>query len=183
MIATVCLEVSIGGWNLIESRQQLALLLPFWCLLWLSAALVMGLVAALPWAVFVASLIVQTHFTFVLLTVVVMVVGVAGLVVAIVGGRTGPRTGPIVLLVTCGVVVVCWAQTVWDQVFGTGNLGTALGLPGGGESAVGLADGVQYIAAATLAPPFWLPGHMGEFLRLRVPIPSSGSAWIASAHG
>jgi hypothetical protein len=178
MIASLCLELSMGSWNLVEPRQQLALLLPFWCLLWLCAALVAGWITALPWAVLVTSLVVQTHFTYVLQTLVIVLIGTSGVVVATVDRRTRSKSGPV-LLASLGIAVLCWAQPLWDQFFGTGNIGRVLGESGGGDEAVGWTTGVRYVAAATLVPPFFVPGHMGEFLRPGAPVPGPGIAWIA----
>jgi hypothetical protein len=180
MIATLTLEVSMGSWNLVEPRQQLALLLPFWCLLWLCAALVAGWIAALPWTVLVASLVVQTHFTYIPQTLVIVLVGASGVVLAIADRRRRAKTRPA-LLAALAVGVVCWAQPLWDQFVGTGNLGAVLGESGGRDQAVGWTTGVRFLAATTLAPPFFLPGHMGEFLRPRAPVPSAGVAWAALA--
>ena len=49
MAATVLLELNEGSLMLIEARQQLALVLPMWCTLWLAAAAWTGRAWALPW--------------------------------------------------------------------------------------------------------------------------------------
>ena len=64
MGATVLLQLNEGSLMLIEARQQLALILPMWCLLWLAAAMWRGDRWMVPWLALVASLIVQTHFTY-----------------------------------------------------------------------------------------------------------------------
>ena len=56
---------------LIEARQQLALVLPMWCTLWLAAATWMGRRWALPWLALAASFVLQTHFTYAYQTVAV----------------------------------------------------------------------------------------------------------------
>ena len=56
---------------LIEARQQLALVLPMWCTLWLAAAAWVGRWWALPWLALAASFVLQTHFTYAYQTVAV----------------------------------------------------------------------------------------------------------------
>ncbi len=178
MIATLCLEATMASWMLIEARQQLALLLPLWCLLWLTAAMWTGAVWSLPWTVFVASLIVQTHFSFVYQALAVVVAGLVGLALTI--RSTGRPPGLRRTIVVSSVVAfVCWVQTWWDLFFGTHNLLRVLG--GGGRAradAVGFSDGARYVAGSTLTPPFWTPGYMGRYLRPDVVI-SSTAAWFA----
>ena len=71
MAATVLLELNEGSLMLIEARQQLALVLPMWCTLWLAAATWMGRRWALPWLALAASFVLQTHFTYAYQTVAV----------------------------------------------------------------------------------------------------------------
>ena len=66
-----CSQLNEGSLMLIEARQQLALVLPMWCTLWLAAATWMGRRWALPWLALAASFVLQTHFTYAYQTVVV----------------------------------------------------------------------------------------------------------------
>ena len=98
MLATIALEAAIGTQSLIDPRQQIYLLLPYWAMLWLTWAAAMGMGAAIAPLVFVASLITQTHFTFLFQTVLLLLVGV-GLYVARArgkwrAGRCDPLAGP-----------------------------------------------------------------------------------------
>ncbi|CAN5701883.1 hypothetical protein BH18ACT3_BH18ACT3_01320 [soil metagenome] len=177
MIATLCLEATMASWMLIEARQQLALLLPLWCLLWLTAAMWTGAVWSLPWTVFVASLIAQTHFSFVYQAAAVVLAGSVGFVLAARSGGRPPRLWRAIA-VSSVVGFVCWAQTLWDQFFGTGNLLRVLAKGGTGAEAVGFSSGAQYVAGSTLAPPFWTPGYMGRYLRPADDIISARAAWF-----
>ena len=81
MAATVLLEVDEGSLMLIEARQQLAMLMPLWCVLWVAAAAWTGRRWAAPWLLLAASLVVQTHFTYGYETVAVTAAGRSRLVV------------------------------------------------------------------------------------------------------
>ena len=71
MAATVVLQLNEGSLMLIEARQQLALVLPMWCTLWLAVATWMGRRWALPWLALAASFVLQTHFTYAYQTMIV----------------------------------------------------------------------------------------------------------------
>ena len=64
MVGTTLFVASLGLSWLIDARQQQAMVLPLYALLWLSAAMWLGVRLAVPIAVVVASLVVQTHFTY-----------------------------------------------------------------------------------------------------------------------
>lgn len=177
MAATVLLVLDEGSLMLIEARQQLALVLPLWCLLWLAAATWHGRPWAPPWLVFVASLVLQTHFTYAYQAVVVTLAAL----VAFVRRRRHDR--PVLrrsLAWAAGVAALCWAQPLWDQFAGTGNMGRVLSQGGGSARSVGLSRGLRILAEAVFVPPFATPGSMGDLLR-RGPRPSLGVAvgWLA----
>ncbi|MBX3287350.1 MAG: hypothetical protein KF703_18525 [Actinobacteria bacterium] len=176
MAATVALEASMGSQALLEARQQIALLLPFWCLLWVAVALWDGRAWALPVAVFLGSLVVQTHFTFVYQALIVLALATVAYVRR--RGRRGrARSGRemdagITLGWTAIVALVCWVQPLWDQFFGLGNLGKVLGAGGGDDAGTtgaaslrpGLGGGVELVSRTSLRPPFWFPGSLGSAL-------------------
>ena len=88
MLATLALEATIGTQAFIDPRQHIYLLMPYWALLWLTWATATGRGAAIPPLAFAASLITQTHFTYLLQTAVLVLVGL-GLYVAVT--LRGPR--------------------------------------------------------------------------------------------
>ncbi|CAN5667344.1 hypothetical protein BH24ACT15_BH24ACT15_37190 [soil metagenome] len=143
MGATVLLQLNEGSLMLIEARQQLALVLPMWCLLWLATATWHGYRWALPWLAFVASLVVQTHFTYAYQTVTVAGAATAALVWS--HRRRGSALGRSVGVTTV-VLAVSWAQPVWDQWFGTGNMGHVLSQGGGSQQSVGVRTGWSILA-------------------------------------
>ena len=88
------------------------------------------------------------------------------------------------LLIGLGVGVLCWAQTLWDQFAGEGNLRAVLANRTAGEG-VGWTVGAQVVASTVLLPPqFWLPGTMWQLTSLvdlaSVPVAALALAlWIA----
>lgn len=198
MAATLALEASMGSQALLEARQQIALLLPFWCLLWVAVALWEGRAWALPAAVFLGSLVIQTHFTFVYQVLIVLALSA----VAMVRSRSRTRedgtrstrelgTG-ITLGWTAIVALVCWVQPLWDQFFGLGNLGKVLGAGGADDAGTtgaaslrpGLSGGVELVSRTSLRPPFWWPGSLGSALGdepLTGKVQGSAGAWLVVA--
>lgn len=172
MGATVLLQLNEGSLMLIEARQQLALLLPMWCLLWLAAATWHGDRWTMPWIALVSSLILQTHFTYAYQTIAVTLSAVIAL-----GIRYRSKLGELRTAATVGaaVTIVCWALPLWDQLFGTRNMSKVFQQSGGSSRSVGPSHGLRILAESALVPPFFSPGSMGDLLREgdRVSLPSA----------
>lgn len=162
MAATVLLQLNEGSLMLIEARQQLALVLPMWCVLWLAAAAWRGDRWTAPWLALAASFVLQTHFTYAYQTIAISLAAVVALIVQ---SRTRLHDLLRPALACVAVTVVCWAQPVWDQVAGTGNMGNVLGQSGGSERSVGASKGLGILAESAFVPPFFAPGSMGDLLR------------------
>ncbi len=162
MASTVLLQLNEGSLMLIEARQQLALVLPMWCTLWLAAATWMGRRWALPWLALAASFVLQTHFTYAYQTVAVAGAATIAFVVHHRHNRSG-LARPFGL--AAGVLALCWALPLWDQVAGTGNAVDVLGQSGGSERSVGAGRGLRILAESAFVPPFAVPGSMGDLLR------------------
>lgn len=162
MAATVLVQLNEGSLMLIEARQQLAMVLPLWCLLWLAAAMGRGVRWATPWLVVVASLILQTHFTYAYQTIAI---AVSAMVLLLVRHRTS--LGALVRPGLAGTIVgaVLWALPLWDQFFGAGNMSRVLDQSGGSARSVGAARGLRILAESAYVPPFFTPGSMGALLR------------------
>jgi hypothetical protein len=160
MVATVLFEASLGLSWLIDARQQYALVLPFYALLWLSAAMWAGVGAAVPVAVVVASLTVQSHFTYAYQAAIVFAAGLAAYVVVTWRSRQRWRS---VAVWSAALAAVCWAQPLIDQFAGTGNLGRVFG-PARDRPGAGIEAGIQLVAGAALVPPFWSPASLRTFL-------------------
>lgn len=164
MAGTLLFLATLGLSWLIDARQQFAMVLPFYALLWVSAAMWTGAAASLAIGVALGTLTLQTHFTYAYQSVIVTLVGVIGWVVAT--WAQPLRSRLVTAGVAAGMLVVLWAQPLADQVGGTGNLGNVLGPAREGQAAAaGLEVGVQIVAGGSLVPPFWLPGSIGLFLR------------------
>lgn len=174
MAGTLLLLSTLGLSWLLDARQQFAMLLPLYALLWLATAMAAGAGAAVPWGLAVASLVVQTHFTYAYQGIVVAVLG---LVAYAAGARRRPRADARrAALWSAGVLAVCWIQPLIDQFFGEGNLSRVLTSADSGRPGAGVTTGAQLLAGGSLAPPFWLPGSIGDFL-----LPFDGISGAAAA--
>jgi Ca2+/Na+ antiporter len=177
MVATLVVEATIGSQAFIDPRQQIYLLLPYWALLWLAWATATGQGVAIPPLVFTASLILQTHFTYLFQTLIVVTIGV-GIYLFTIRARWQEARATRWLLLGLAVALICWVQPLWDQVAGERNLGAVLANRGASEG-VGWGDGTRLITGTVLVPPqFWWPGTMGEFV-LPADIVSPTSAWLS----
>jgi hypothetical protein len=153
----------MGSFLLFDPWQPHALLLPFMCFVFIAWSLACGDLAALPWAVGVASLITQTHLTYVVLVGALSVWGVVGLVLVLRGRRKeGPRPEGDsrrtvrILVIAAAVAVVGWVQPLFEQVFRGGNLsGLAASGSGSNQTLLGPRHAVQVMANVLSTPPFW----------------------------
>ena len=114
MLATVVLEAAMGA---VPRRHAPAdgLAAPVLGLLWLAAVLAAGVWWAMPWAAFVGSLLVQTHFSYVYRRAAVAAAAVAAAIGVTRAGRA-THGGGRRLRSSRWLLVLCWAQTVWDQM-------------------------------------------------------------------
>jgi hypothetical protein len=182
MVGTTLFVASLGLSWLIDARQQQAMVLPLYALLWLSAAMWRGVRFAVPAAVVVASLVVQTHFTYGYPATLVFVAGVVGFVAVTRRAREGWTSVAVWSLV---LGALCWLQPLVDQFAGTGNLGTVLG-PARNRPGAGVEVGIQVLAGAAMVPPFWSPTSMRTFLLPNDGISPLGAlaavvAWLLAA--
>ena len=171
MVAAGGVAWSMGSELLFDPWQPHSLLLPFLALLVLTVAVGAGDLTALPWAVGVGSLIVQTHLSYAVLVPGILFAGLAWAVV-----RLGRRTPPIErqalrrrwgrsIGVAFLVGLLCWAQPLCEQVGREGNLVTVATNAGGGEEAVGLRSGTRIAGSVIGDPTGWLrPSFEDRFL-------------------
>ena len=159
LLACAALTWVMGSELLIDIWQAHALLLPFLAYLVLMVGLADGHARWVPWAAAVASLLVQTHISYVY---VLAVVTVAALAIAAShhwpvpwrAWRSALRSR--VTITTVVVVLVCWAQPLWEQAFGAGR-GNLLRLAtnaSGGDTKLGTSLGVRF-SANILDSPLW----------------------------
>jgi hypothetical protein len=148
--AVTALAWSMGSDLLHDPWQPHAAIFPFLLVVVLAWAMVAGDLVALPVAAGVASLVVQTHGSFVFVTPVLCAIGTVAL--AIRHRRGVARAAAVTAL----VLVACWAQPVIDQVNGEGNLAAlARGLGDSGTDAVGPGRALRLTADVVAIPPFW----------------------------
>ena len=165
MAMAAALAWSMGSEILFEPWQPHSLLLPFLCLLMMVWALVQGDLVLFPWAVFVASLIVQTHVSYLVLVVGLGAWALGGaiwrtrqLVRADPDARAGLfRTWRRVTIISLVVGAVCWIQPVIEQFTadGQGNLARLATSAGKAQDAVGARLGVRLVSSVLSVPPFW----------------------------
>jgi hypothetical protein len=164
---------SMGSELLFDAWQPHALILPFWALLIMCWALATGELVMAPFVVGIASLLVQTHLSYVY---VVAVIGAATLAITAVGLRQVAVNGGEEWrqaraslrragLWTAGVAVVAWAQPVLDQVAGEGNLGALLASSGGDNERVGLGLGARFVSSVVALPPWWTRPGFSSIIR------------------
>jgi hypothetical protein len=159
LLAAAALTWIMGSELLIDIWQAHALLLPFLLYLVLMIGLAMAQARWLPWAAAVASLLVQTHISYVY---VLAVATSAALLIAALTHRPVPwrrwRTAlrSRTAIVTLVVVALCWAQPLWEQLFGAGKGNLARLLTNASGGAVKLGGGLATrFSAVILAEPVW----------------------------
>ncbi|HVF33545.1 MAG TPA: hypothetical protein VM933_10970 [Acidimicrobiales bacterium] len=144
LLAAALLTWILGSELLIDIWQPHALLLPSLLLVVTCAGLARGRSRLLPLAAFVASLLVQTHISYVF---VLVALAVATAVAALAGGavvRPPWRLGAA----TVALVALLWAQPAWEQLTGPdeGNLTRLASSASGGSVQLGVRDGVRFTA-------------------------------------
>jgi hypothetical protein len=149
MVGVGLLTWTMGSEMLITPRQHQYLILPYLCLLVAAWAVTSGDRLAIVPAVAAASLVAQTHLSYPVLVAALTVVMVAGQVVtsrsrAVLGGRRAVIAGSV-------LAAVLWAQTLIDQVAGSGNLGHVL-FGSGGAGQAGLGAGIRLVAGLLVSP-------------------------------
>lgn len=176
MAACSALAWTMGSELLFDPWQPHVLLFPFLCFLFAVWSLVAGDVVALPWAVGLASFIVQTHLSYALLVPGLAAVGVAGLVVS---WRRDRQPVGRAVAISGGVAFAAWIQPVVDQVWGQGNLATLLTHAASGGSAIGLRTATPLVAWVVALPPFWARPSFAEALDPTGPKAAPGLAAAA----
>jgi len=156
--AVVAIEWTLGSELLFDIWQPNALVLPTLAMIVVTWGLAAGDLAALPLLFGIASVIVQTHLSFVYLASLLVAVGAVFAVAASSGGRScgwGRWRRP---LAASGIVLaVAWVQPLWQQLFGEGpgNVSSLLSAAGRDSTRLGIDRGVQLMAARMVLPPWW----------------------------
>jgi hypothetical protein len=154
---------AMGSELLFDAWQPHALILPFWALLVMSWGLAAGDLWMSPFVIGIASLLVQTHLTFVYVLVVVISVSVAMAALGVARRASGdserlPREQPSLRRVglwSVGIAAVAWSQPLIDQFAGEGNLADLVASSGGDTDRIGLGLGTRFVASVVALPPWW----------------------------
>jgi hypothetical protein len=187
MAAAAGLGWAMGSELLFEPWQPHSLLFPVLCFLMMVWALACGDLAVLPWAVGVASFIVQTHIGYALLIPVLGAWGVSAAGARLWRARRGDanawslrRRRAWRQLVVAGLVgIACWSQSLYEQFFvddPAGNLGKlATSLSKAGDK-VGIGDAPRFVAEIAALPPWWGRPSISRAFLPGVPVPSFGAS-------
>jgi hypothetical protein len=170
MAAALCL--SMGSDLLYDPWQPHSLLLTFLLGVFLVWSLVCGDLAALPWAVGVGSLVLQTHLSYAVLITTLAAWGLLGLGLHLRRRRrTDPESWPALRrsalragLVALVVAAVCWGQPVYEQLTGegTGNFSRLAANMTSADETIGIKLGTRAVADVMTVPPYWLPPSFEE---------------------
>lgn len=161
LLAAVALAWTMGSEMLFDIWQAHALLLPFLLFLVLLVGVADGRTFCIPWALAVASLLVQTHISYAY--ILAMLCPVAGVAYAM--RRNGRPHLPLrasmrsrAAQASVLVLLVLWAQPLYEQFFGPGkgNLSRLAGNAGGGSLQVGGSQAMGIGARLFALPPWWL---------------------------
>jgi hypothetical protein len=136
-------------------------LLPFTLLIFLAWSVACGEYRLLPLTVLVASFVVQTHFSWGLASLAVLIVAIAGLAVSVTK-RRGPASASIRgakrwVLGASGVALVCWSAPLLNQaIHRPGNLVRIVQTATAHQRAVGLTPAWHALVRTIGIPPWWL---------------------------
>ena len=149
----------------------------FCCIVW---ALTAGEVWALPLGAFVASWLTQTHVGYLPLTLPLL--GAGGLWLFVSARRWSDRARFRRVSRAVGITVVvlagAWVLPVWDQIFGSGNLGnTAEWFSRAAEGVHTVREGARVVFGQFAALPDWVTGQHRVGLFNRETLLMSQTLW------
>jgi hypothetical protein len=121
-VVLLLLVVGLGTDLLVDPWNPWVAITPFLLFVFLAWSVVEGDTVALPWMAFVGSWAVQAHAGYAPLVAGLGLLAVAWVVTA---RRAQPRLARH-SVAAVGVALACWASPLWDQLFGSGNLGEIL---------------------------------------------------------
>ncbi|HEY3724477.1 MAG TPA: hypothetical protein VGN59_14085 [Acidimicrobiia bacterium] len=152
---------ALGTQVLLDPWVCYVTVLPFGFFCVVAWAMVAGRAWAFPVAVALASWLTQTHVGYAPLTAPALVLGAGCLWWAArrSGDRERMRRAYGALGLGAGVLVVLWALPVWDQIFGTGNLGAVVRwFTAGGQETHTVAEGSRIVLGQLAVVPDWVTG-------------------------
>ena len=181
------LSWAMGSELLFDAWQPHAMILPFWALLVMCWSLAAGEVIVGPFVTALASLVVQTHLSFVYIVGVIVAASVAILAIHLrrlerQGGDEWVSQRAALLragIWTAVVAALAWLQPIVDQFAGVGNLGDLLANRGADESRVGLELGTRLVASVVAIPPWWTRPGFSSTIRATAVIEGSSGRTVA----
>jgi hypothetical protein len=172
MAATAALCWAMGSELLFEPWGPHAVLLPFLFFLVLVWSMTCGDLLALPFAVGVGSLVVQTHLSYIILVPLLGAWGIFGLAVALRRERgkapdawSDRRRRALRYSAVGGVVLaVCWIQPLIEQFTsdGRGNITRLLDSARSPTDTIGFGFGTRVVATVVSLPPWWFRPSMND---------------------
>lgn len=180
MAACAGLAWTMGSELLFDPWQPHALLFPFLAFLFAVWSMVEGDAVALPVAVGLASLVVQSHLSYAVLVPLLSLVGVVGLVVAA-RDRQRPVRWRRPVAAAVGIGVLCWLQPLVDQLTGEGNLVTLLTNASSGDAKIGPGLATRLASWVLSVPPFWGRSSFARALYVPGPETMPGRALAAGS--
>jgi hypothetical protein len=191
MAATATLCWTMGSELLFDPWGPHAVLLPFLFFLVLVWSMTCGDLPALPFAVGVGSLVMQTHLSYVLLVPLLGAWGIFGLAVALRRERgQAPdvwpsRRGRTLWYTAVGgaVLAVCWIQPLIEQFTadGRGNMTRLLDSARSQTETIGIGFGTRVLATVVSLPPWWFRPSMNDAFITGWHAPSLVSAVLSLA--
>jgi hypothetical protein len=172
MAATATLCWAMGSELLFDPWGPHAVLLPFLFFLVLVWSMTCGDLPALPFAVGVGSLVMQTHLSYVLLVPLLGAWGIFGLAFALRRDRgeapdawPGRRRRALRYTAVGGAVMaVCWIQPLIEQFTadGRGNMTRLLDSARSQTETIGIGFGTRVVATVVSLPPWWFRPSMND---------------------
>jgi hypothetical protein len=172
MAVTAALCWAMGSELLFEPWGPHAVLLPFLFFLVLVWSMTCGDLLALPFAVGVGSLVVQTHLSYIIMVPLLGVWAIFGLVVALRRERgqapdawAGRRRRALRYTAVGGAVLaVCWIQPLIEQFTsdGRGNITRLLDSARSPTETIGFGFGTRVVATVVSLPPWWFRPSMND---------------------
>ncbi len=172
---------SMGSELIYDVWQPHSLLYPFFLLIVLAWSVAEGRLKGLAWSIAVASLLIQTHLSYVYLAPLIILVGVALYLWSQRAGFAAALRSlkkPVLWSVVVGVVL--WAQPLWQQLHGPGDsnmdrlIDAASGKYGSMPS-FGTSLAVRFVGAVIALPPWILRSSFAESIPPERILDSSGN--------
>jgi hypothetical protein len=187
MAVAASMVLTMGSQVLFDATQPSSLLLPFLFLCVLVWSVACGDLAAIPWAIGVASLILQSYLTYGYLIALLLLWAALGLGLTLRTTRARQREAwpelrrrtTLSVAVAGVVLIVCWIQPLVEQLTGPrpGNLSRlARELASPSQKPIGFRSGIRVLAGVISLPPWWFRPSFAHYLSPGASPPSLGAA-------